>query len=192
MKKSISMIIMACLLFPGMALAHTGVADASGLMHGLAHPVIGVDHLLAMIAVGLWAAQIGGRAIWLVPATFVAAMILGGLLGFLGAAIPFIEQGIVLSVLVLGILIAAALRLPVAYSVPIVGMFALFHGHSHGAEMPAAIGVTPYIVGFALATATLHLAGIGLGGLIRKANAQVVNRMAGGAIAMGGIYLALA
>ena len=191
MRKSVSRIMVALLWFPGIALAHTGIGETSGLMHGLAHPILGVDHLLAMIAVGLWAAQMGGRATGLVPVAFVGAMILGGILGFFGLSMPFIEEGILLSVLVLGILIAAALRFSPLYGASIVGIFALFHGYAHGTEMPSAMGVVSYTAGFALATALLHLAGIALGVLFRKADTQLANRVAGGAIVMAGVYLSL-
>lgn len=160
-------------------------------MHGFGHPIDGADHLLAMVAVGLWAAQIGGRALWAVPCTFVGVMILGGVLGFTGVPVPFIEEGILVSILILGVLIAGAFRFPLIYSTLVVGFFAVFHGHAHGAEMPATIGAGSYTVGFALATAMLHAAGIGLGMLMQKTNLHTVTRFAGGAVALSGIYLAM-
>lgn len=178
-------------LFPGMALAHTGAGDSTGLMHGFTHPLGGADHLLAMVAVGLWAAQMGGRALWVVPSTFVAVMALGGVLGFSGVALPFIEEGILLSVLVLGVLVAGAFRLPLTYGAFTVGLFALFHGHAHGAEMPNAMGAASYTLGFVLTTAVLHLAGVALGAYFQKTNCYSVNRFAGGAIALAGVYLSL-
>jgi len=192
MKKSISKFASLLLLLPGVAFAHTGVGETSGFIHGLSHPIGGADHFLAMLAVGLWAAQIGGRALWAVPSTFVVVMILGGMLGFSAVTVPFIEGGILVSVLILGVLIAGAFKLPLAYSVLMVGIFAIFHGHAHGAEMPAAVLAVSYIAGFVLATAALHLAGIGLAMLMQKTNLQTVNRFAGGAIALSGIYLTLA
>ena len=179
------------LLFPGMATAHTGVGETTGFIHGLSHPIGGADHLLAMAAVGLWAAQIGGRALWVVPCTFVILMTLGGALGFSGISVPFIEEGILASVLVLGVLIAGAFKFPVIFSALIVGFFALFHGHAHGSEMPAAIGATSYSIGFALATAMLHTVGIASGTFLQKINLEKVNRLTGGAIALSGIYLAV-
>ncbi len=116
---------------PSTAYAHVGVSPVHDLMHGLEHPLIGIDHICAMIAVGLWAAQRGGRAIWLVPLTFVLVMTLGGALGMSGLAIPFVEQGIVLSVVVLGVFVAAAVHLPLPISACIVGLFALVHGYAH-------------------------------------------------------------
>jgi len=177
---------------PGIALAHTGVGETTSFMRGFSHPVGGMDHLLAMVAVGLWAAQVGGRALWVVPCTFVGVMIVGGILGFSGVPVPFIEQGILLSVLIMGILIAGAFRLALAYSALIVGLFALFHGQAHGAEMPALITAASYTAGFAVATAILHLAGIGLGMFVSRIDLPAVSRFAGGAIALSGVYLAVA
>ncbi len=191
MSQSISKFAFLLLFLPGVALAHTGVGETTGFIHGVSHPIGGADHLLAMLAIGLWASQIGGRALWAVPCTFVAVMILGGILGFSGVTVPFIEEGILISVLIFGVLIAGAFKLPLVYSVLIVGFFAIFHGHAHGAEMPVAIGASLYIVGFAFATAILHLAGISLGVLLQKTNLPTVNRFAGGAIALSGIYLAI-
>ena len=180
------------LFLPGIALAHTGVGETTGFMHGLSHPVGGIDHLLAMIAVGLWAAQVGRLALWVVPCTFVGVMVLGGILGFSGVPVPFIEQGILLSVLILGILIAGAFKLSLIYSALIVAFFAIFHGYAHGAEMPVEITAASYTVGFALATAILHLAGIGLGVLVSRIELPAVSRFAGGAIALSGVYLVVA
>jgi urease accessory protein len=191
MKQSISKMLVLTLVFPSIALAHTGVGETAGFMYGFAHPIGGADHLLAMVAVGLWAAQIGGRALWAVPCTFVGVMMLGGALGFSGVLVPFIEEGILVSVLVLGVLIAGAFRFPLLYSTLIVGCFAVFHGHAHGAEMPATFGVGSYTVGFVLATAMLHAAGMGLGILMQKTNLHSITRFAGGAVAISGIYLAM-
>ena len=134
-------------LTPSLANAHTGIGNTAGLLHGFGHPLGGLDHILAMVAVGIWAAQIGGKAIWAVPTTFVSVMVVGGILGITGVAVPFVEQGIVMSVLILGVLIAAAACLPLASSAAIVGLFALFHGHAHGAEIPVAVSGFAYGVG---------------------------------------------
>jgi urease accessory protein len=180
-------------LAPSLAQAHPGMPDHThGFENGVLHPLTGLDHICVMVAVGLWAAQRGGRALWLVPATFVFIMILGGILGMGGAGIPFIEQGIAASVLVLGIFIVAAVRLPLAASMAIVGLFALFHGYAHGAEMPATASGLNYGIGFIAATASLHLCGIGLGIAAQQfASAQFV-RYLGGMIAACGIYLCCA
>ena len=191
MRQSISKFVFLLLFLPGVALAHTGVGETTGFMHGFSHPIGGADHLLAMLAVGLWASQIGGKALWAVPCTFVVVMILGGILSFSGIPVAFVEEGILISVLIFGVLIAAAFKLPLACSVLIVGFFAIFHGYAHGAEMPATVVAVSYIIGFLLATAILHLAGISLGILLQKTNQQTLNRFAGGAIALSGIYLAM-
>lgn len=185
-------LLAALLLAPATVLAHTGAGSTAGFGSGFLHPIGGLDHLLAMIAVGLWAAQAGGRAIWTVPTAFVSVMILCGALGMAGIALPHVETGIVLSVLVLGVLIAVAVRLPVVAAAAIVGLFAVFHGHAHGAEMPLGAGAFAYSAGFALATALLHGAGIGLGMAIRRFSVEPLTRFAGVAIAVSGVWLAVA
>jgi urease accessory protein len=142
-----------------------------------------------MVAVGLWAAQMGGRSIWAVPLTFVAVMAFGGFLGAMGVSLPFVEKGIVISVLMLGVFIAAAVRLPLVASVIIVGLFAICHGHAHGAEMPETASGITYGIGFILATALLHACGIGLGIGIQRLAKPMVIRSAGIAIALCGAYL---
>jgi len=191
MRKTYISLLVLLFALPSIASAHTGIGETTGFMHGFGHPIGGLDHILAMVAVGLWASQIGSRSIWIVPCTFVGVMCLGGALGFSGVSIPFVEEGILLSILVLGVLIAGAFKLPLIYSSLIVGLFAIFHGHAHGTEMPASISAASYAFGFALVTAILHISGIGLGVLMQKANLQVVSRIAGGAIALSGIFLAV-
>ncbi len=173
-------------------MAHTGAGSVSGFMAGLSHPIGGLDHVLAMVAVGLWAAQLGGKALWQVPAAFVGMMLAGAGLSSTGGSLPFGEAGILLSVLVLGALIAAAVRVPVAVGAVLVGLFAVFHGHAHGAEMPAQAGALAYMAGFALATAALHGAGMALGLAFSHARLQVAARWAGAAIVLSGAYLAMA
>jgi urease accessory protein len=177
------------LLFPALAQAHVGVGSTSGLAAGLVHPITGLDHLAAMIGVGLWAAQRGGRAMWLVPLAFVLVMSLGGALGMAGIAIPLVEPGIVASLLVIGVLVAAAVRLPLVASVLVVGLFALFHGHAHGAEMPETAAGLAYGAGFIVSTALLHLVGVGLGVAAGRYGTPRMVRYAGGAIALLGVYL---
>ncbi len=183
---------MLVLLAPTLAHAHTGVGATHGFWHGAGHPVSGLDHICAMVAVGLWAAQTGGRALWAVPASFVGVMAFGGFLGVAGVPVPYVEQGIMTSVLILGVLIAAAVRLPLAASCAVVGLFALCHGHAHGAEMPVDSSGLAYGIGFMISTALLHLAGIGLGITVQKFAQAAVVRLAGGAIALCGVYLFLA
>lgn len=181
--------LFATLALPTLVYAHTGADHGTGLLHGIGHPLGGLDHILAMVAVGIWAAQISGRAVWAVPATFVTVMVIGGAIGITGTAIPFVEHGIVISVLILGVLIAAALRLPLSASAAIVGLFALFHGHAHGAEMPAALSGVSYGAGFILTTAVLHVTGILLGLSLQKSARFQTVRFAGAAIAAGGVFL---
>lgn len=182
----------AIALMPGIALAHTGVGDTSGFSHGFIHPLTGIDHLLAMMMVGVFAWQLGGRALWLVPLTFVLVMAMGGALGVAGVGIPFVETGIALSVIVLGAAVAFRLTVPVAVAVALVGLFAVFHGHAHGEEMPENAAGLAYGLGFMLATAALHGAGIGIGfliGRIADERGPAVVRITGGLVAVAGFAL---
>lgn len=156
------------LLAPSVAHAHVGVGPTSGFTDGLIHPFTGLDHLAAMVGVGIWAVQRGGRALWALPLTFVLVMSIGGLLGMMGLSLPFVEPGIAASVLVLGIFIAAAVRLPLIASTLLVGLFAIFHGHAHGAEMPETASGLAYGLGFVMATMLLHCSGICLGLFAQK------------------------
>lgn len=179
-------------LLPSFAYAHTGIGEVGGFMHGLAHPFGGLDHVCAMLAVGLWAAQMGGRSLWAMPLTFVSAMALGGMLPMLGISLPYVEPGIVLSVLLPGVLIASAIRMPLRLSSGMVGLFALWHGHAHGAEIPALASGMAYVAGFMLATASLHMMGIAFGlGMQRMARQRLVHA-AGAGVALCGVYLAVA
>lgn len=187
------------LLVSSAASAHTGMGATSGFSHGLAHPLGGLDHLLAMIAVGLWASQLAQsdkahnnkHALWMVPLSFVALMILGGVLGAEKIALPFVETGILMSVLVLGVLVAAAVRLPILVSVVVVGVFALFHGHAHGVEMPESANSLLYDAGFVIATILLHAVGVGLGSVSQKKLPAPTMRFAGVAIALCSVMLFL-
>jgi urease accessory protein len=178
-------------LAPTAAMAHTGVGDAGGFAHGFWHPITGLDHVLAMVLVGMLAWQLGGRAFWLVPATFVLVMAIGGGLGVAGIAVPMVELGIALSVVVLGAAVALGIRAPVAVAMAIAGLFAIFHGHAHGAEMPGDASGLAYGVGFMIATALLHLSGLGLGCLIGAAGDRygLVVRSAGGLAAIAGLAI---
>jgi urease accessory protein len=174
------------------AYAHTGVGDTSGFAHGFTHPIGGIDHVLVMVAVGLFAVHLGGRALWLVPLSFVSMMIVGGAAGMAGLGLPFVEIGIGLSVVLLGGAVAFRLHLPTVAAMAIVGLFAIFHGHAHGAEMPESASGLGYAAGFVLATATLHVCGIGLGLLADKSgetNGGRVARIAGGAVALAGVAI---
>jgi urease accessory protein len=192
MKRLLQPALLAIFLAPTAAIAHTGVGDTSGFMHGFMHPLGGLDHQLAMILVGIFAYQLGGRALWLVPLTFVGVMALGGFLGVAGVPVPFIEAGIALSVIVLGAIVAFGARIPVAVAMGIVGLFAIFHGHAHGSEMPLDASGVAYGLGFMLATAILHAVGIGIGfliGMTSKTLGNNVYRVAGGLASLAGIAI---
>ncbi|EJT01060.1 HupE/UreJ family protein [Rhizobium sp. CCGE 510] len=184
------LLALAAAALPAVAYAHTGVGQTSGFVHGFSHPVSGLDHILAMVMVGVFAFQLGGRAIWLVPTTFVLVMALGGALGVAGVNVPFVETGIALSVIVLGAIVALNVKAPTAVAMGVVGLFAIFHGHAHGAEMPEDAGGAAYATGFMIATALLHATGLGLGFLIARVGERqgsFVVRTAGGLAAVAGV-----
>ncbi|TPJ27101.1 HupE/UreJ family protein [Mesorhizobium sp. B2-8-3] len=183
---------LAAILFLAAAMpayAHVGVGATSSFSAGFAHPLSGLDHMTVMIAVGLWAALKGGKAIWAWPLAFVGVMLVGGALGMLYVPVPFVEPGILASVVALGLLVALAIDLPVSAGVAIIGLFALFHGHAHGTEVPENATGLEYMAGFAAATALLHgvgiAAGLGLGSRFRR-----LARAAGAACAAVGVGLA--
>jgi len=176
---------------PSVALAHTGAEHAFSFASGFKHPFTGLDHMLAMMAVGLWAGLNGGRALWLWPVAFVGVMVLGGLLGISGVPVPMVEAGILASVVVLGLLVLAAAQLPVAVGAILVAAFALLHGHAHGAELPGEAAAASYAAGFAIATAILHAIGIGVSRLASNANGRLAVRGAGALVAAAGVALAL-
>ena len=170
----------------GQAMAHTGHGAHSGLVGGFLHPLLGWDHLVAMLAVGLWAATLGGRALYALPLVFPLVMALGGAMGLMGIALPAVEAGIAASGVVLGLLVALAVRAPLGVSVALVGVFALFHGHAHGTEMSSDYGPLGYGAGFILGTLLLHMAGLGLGLAVGSGAGRVAMRGAGGVIALTG------
>jgi urease accessory protein len=163
MKPTRSLLLAAGLsLIAAPAYAHVGAGETHSFVAGVAHPFLGLDHLIVMVAVGAWAAIKGGRALWAWPVAFVTVMLIGGGLAMAGVAVPFVEPAILASVVALGLLVALAVDLPVWAGGAIVGLFAIFHGHAHGSEIPMNAGGLDYAAGFALATAGLHLLGIGL------------------------------
>jgi len=177
--------------FAGAAFAHSG-AGSNGFSAGFYHPVLGYDHLLAMVSVGVLSAQMGGRAVWTVPATFVTVMAAGGLVGLAGIALPIVETGIILSVIVLGGAIAAERRISANLAHFFVGLFALFHGHAHGSEMPVLASPALYAAGFILSTAILHLTGVALGlGAVWSRPGSVILRNCGALMAAFGVYMIL-
>ena len=175
---------------PQLALAHDGASLPYGsFIGGVTHPVLGLDHFLAMVSVGILSAQIGGRAIWTVPATFVSVMAFGGLLGFVDVGLTAIEAGISISVLALGVAIAADRRLPISLAMAAVGFFAIFHGYAHGAEMPTVANSVTYAAGFLAGTAALHLFGLLIGDIARRnVHGNIVLRLTGGLIAGTGTF----
>jgi len=171
------------------AFAHAEDEGGVGFLTGLFHPALGLDHLLAMLSVGILSAQIGGRAIWYVPATFVLVMIVGGIMGMKGIALPFVEAGIAISVLVLGIALAAEKYIPVWVAVVSVGIFGVFHGHAHGTEMPMIANPWLYGMGFVTGTAIIHLVGVYVGfGFKRLQRGPGMLRAVGLGIACVGCY----
>ncbi|MDB6044628.1 MAG: putative Hydrogenase/Urease accessory protein HupE/UreJ protein [Gammaproteobacteria bacterium] len=185
-------LLIALLTLTDVAVAHDQVGVPGGLASGFLHPLTGLDHLVAMVAVGLWGAQLGAPAIWVLPITFPLVMAFGGVLGVLGVPLPMPEVVIALSALVLGAVVAARLRLPFAAAAVVVGMFAIFHGHAHGTELPSAANPLSFGVGFVVATGLLHLCGIAIGTLSRSPAGGRVIQGLGVAIAALGCYFLLA
>lgn len=171
----------------GTALAHEGAAAGGGFVTGFLHPILGWDHVAAMVAVGLWGAFLGPPAIWLLPVTFPLVMALGGALGVAGVPVPGIEFGIAASALIIGVAVMLALRPPLVIAATVVGFFAIFHGHAHGTEMPGAASPIAYAAGFVIGTGLLHLAGISLGLLARSETGALAVRGIGAVIALAGL-----
>ncbi|MBJ3783692.1 HupE/UreJ family protein [Devosia sediminis] len=172
------------------AFAHLDPAEHGSFAAGFSHPLFGLDHILAMVAVGLWAATQGGRAIWIVPAAFVGTMALGFAAAIFGMPLPFVEPLILASVIFIGIAIALALPIPTAAVAALVGFFAFFHGHAHGGELGEA-GAWQFALGFIIATAVLHAVGIALGLGLGRFGGKALARIVGGLTALGGVYLAI-
>lgn len=193
-RSAFSRIALAALvaMVPALASAHTGVGSTVGFANGLVHPIGGIDHVLAMVAVGIFAANLGGRALCAVPLTFMTLMAVGGALGIAGMPLPFVEIGIALSIVVLGLVVAVRYEWPVAAAMALVGVFAIFHGHAHGAEMPVAASGAAYALGFVLATGILHLAGIAIGLGVSQVGArhsQRITQAGGAAVAVAGVLI---
>jgi urease accessory protein len=185
----LALLSLAVTSLPTAAFAHSVAGGADGFAHGFMHPISGLDHVLAMVAVGLLAARLGGKALWLVPLSFITMMILGGIAGASGLGLPLVEQGIAGSILVLGFVIALGRQLPIALAMALVGFFGIFHGHAHGTEMPVDAQGVLYGAGFVVATALLHAAGLALGlGTDRLAGcwSAKASRVAGGIMAAAG------
>jgi len=174
-------------LAPARLFAHVQAGEAAGFVTGALHPVSGLDHVLAMIAVGIWGAQLGQPAIWMLPVIFPMVMAFGGMLGLMGIALPGVEIGIALSALVLGVMIVREARPPLWVAGVVVGLFAVFHGHAHGTELPEGQSGLMYSMGFVMVTGCLHACGIALGLIHRWPAGRWVLRLAGGLIAVAGL-----
>ena len=189
----ISLLLGACVGAAGPAWAHTGLDIGGGLAAGFMHPFLGADHLLAMLTVGALAATAaaGNRALWALPLSFMVIMALGGALGLARLPLPAVEQGIALSLVVFGALLATRIGLPVPAAMAIIGLFALFHGHAHGAELPEFASPVGYVAGFVAATGLLHLAGIVVARTLARFESSRISvlRLAGGAVAASGVAL---
>lgn len=175
------------LFFAGLANAHEATGLAGGFSSGFMHPILGWDHVIAMVAVGLWGAFLGSPAIWILPVVFPLVMAFGGALGVMGVPVPAVETGIAVSAIVLGLMVAAAARPNVWVAAVIVGIFAIFHGHAHGTELPGAVNPIAYSLGFVIATGLLHLSGIAFGALAQWPAGKMLVRAGGGVIALAGL-----
>lgn len=186
-RRSGNTFIVACLMtIASPAWPHEAAGSIGGFVSGFLHPILGWDHVIAMVGVGLWGALLGAPAIWLLPIVFPLVMAAGGALGVAGVPVPAVETGIAVSAIVLGAMVVAALRPPLWVAAAVVGVFAVFHGHAHGTELPQAANPLTYSAGFVVATGLLHLGGIGFGGLARWPAGEIAVRAAGGAIALAG------
>lgn len=169
------------------AFAHSETGQASGFLTGFAHPFSGLDHVLAMVAVGLWGAQLGAPAIWILPVTFPLVMAFGGFLGLVGVGIPGVELGIAASALLLGAAVMTERRIPLFAAAALVGFFAIFHGHAHGTELPEGQSGLLYSLGFVVATGCLHAFGIAVGAVHRWPSGRVALRVAGSVVSLAGL-----
>lgn len=189
MKRFIPMpLFVLLLLWPWAAWAHVGSGQAGGFLSGLSHPVSGLDHVLAMVAVGLWGAQLGSPAVWLLPVAFPMMMAFGGMLGLMGIPVPGIEIGIAVSGVVLGALILGETKMPIIGALLVVAVFAIFHGHAHGTELQAGQNAMLYSLGFVICTGTLHAIGIGMGMVHRWQFGRLALRGAGSIVMAGGLF----
>jgi urease accessory protein len=172
---------------PAAAYAHTQGGEALGFISGIQHPISGLDHVLAMVAVGLWGAQLGAPAVWLLPVTFPMVMALGGSLGLMGVTLPGVELGIALSAIALGLAVFCEARPQLWVAALLVGVFAIFHGHAHGTELPPGANGILYSIGFVIVTGSLHATGIGIGLVHRWPAGRIALRAAGALVALGGV-----
>ncbi len=181
-------LLLTGVLLPVIGAAHVESGEAGGFLSGLSHPVSGLDHVFAMVAVGLWGAQLGMPALWVLPVAFPMMMALGGMLGLVGLPLPGVEIGIAASAVVLGALVLVQVRAPLAAALTLVAVFAVFHGHAHGTELGPGQNAMLYSIGFVIATGLLHAAGIGIGVMHRWPAGRVALRGAGAVVLLGGIW----
>jgi urease accessory protein len=183
------LILVCYILFaPASAFAHIQNGEAAGFLTGFVHPISGLDHVLAMVAVGLWGAQLGAPAIWVLPVAFPLVMAFGGMLGLIGVPVPGIEYGIAASAILLGAAVLFEVRAALVVTALLVGVFAIFHGHAHGTELPPGQSALLYSMGFVIATGCLHALGIGIGAVHRWTWGQKLLRAAGAVVAVGGVF----
>lgn len=175
------------LAFSSLANAHESGGITGGFISGFLHPILGWDHVVAMLAVGLWGAFLGRPAIWILPVVFPLVMAFGGALGVIGIPVPAVETGIAVSAVVLGAMVALAVRPPIWVAAIIVGAFAIFHGHAHGTELPNAANPLAYSIGFVISTGLLHLSGIAFGLMVRWPIGKIAVQTGGGLIALAGV-----
>jgi urease accessory protein len=185
---SIWLMAMLIWLWPETASAHADHGEAGGFLSGVRHPISGLDHVLAMVAVGLWGAQLGSPAVWLLPIAFPMMMAFGGMLGLIGIPVPGVEIGIAVSGVALGAMVLGEVKAPLAASIIMVGIFAIFHGHAHGTELSEGQNAMLYSLGFVISTGLLHAAGIGIGTAHRWNKGQIALRAAGAVVTLGGLY----
>jgi len=175
------------LLSPETAMAHVESGEAGGFLSGVSHPISGLDHVLAMVAVGLWGAQLGIPAVWLLPIAFPMMMAFGGMLGLIGVPVPGVEIGIAVSGIVLGAMVLGEVKTPLVVSIILVAFFAVFHGHAHGTELSEGQNAMLYSLGFVISTGTLHATGIGIGMAHKWKAGRVMLRVAGAVVAVAGL-----
>lgn len=192
MRTSHLLMIAALSSLTSTAFAHSGHDVSMPFVSGFLHPMMGFDHLIAMFAVGLWGARIGGKAIFAAPFAFVATMIIGFSLAIAGMSIPYVEQGIIASVIFLGLVLAFSARLSLVFSSGLVAIFAFFHGAAHGMELPADAHATGFAMGFAVASIAFHLLGVFFNKTIAPLNQKLISRLTGSLIALSGVFLAIA
>lgn len=183
-----TLVSLLLLIYPLTAFAHKRGGEAIGFASGFEHPISGLDHILAMVAVGLWGAQLGAPAIWVLPVVFPMVMAMGGMMGLMGIKLPGIELCIALSAVALGFAVFREARPKLWIAAVIVGFFAIAHGHAHGTELPAGASGVLYSIGFVIATGLLHATGIGIGLVHRWSAGRVALRAAGAIVAMGGVF----